>query len=328
MNSQILSSSEVSVLTTHQKICGVIASGAFLASWLSVTPVLVGVFVVGLATVLGSVRLRGDWLSDLFVRGWRFSFRSRFRVVSTASGRQQLPLQSPSQWTPNHRGRLDLRDEEIVTWQRVIDKIENSVRSGDTEKLSITLKGNELRITSLGMELPAPWVQTETGDTLDIPQWIYESWTHVQSPLGFHRTYEVRDFRQCRKSIYDVFADNSARWSLHVFIETQSRKSSLNRTRRERHATDVAVSWRKSSGVTPSASLTSLRAIRRYHEERVALGAALVQIQLRTVVTAPSRAALTEACEALVARAEQHNVTLHFPRGCQGESMMSTLVAS
>ena len=326
--SHILSRYEHRTLTRGQLVCGGTATALCLGWWVSIFP-LPALVVGGIALLLCAVRLHGDLALDLFVRAFRFHIRSRFTAVECAVEGDRFVITSRDRqisqlWRSDHRGRLDLRNEEKPQWTHFLRQIESTSEGDRVGPFSFHIRGSDTLVATKDIELASPWVHENECGVIHPPRWIFESWRDVQSPDYFYRTFEIRHFRQAAENLVDAMSDRNGRWSLHAHFFPLHRRVSLRRSRRDRHAADAAMSWRGSRGASSPATLTTLRLSRHHHEERVALGASLIDFRMSVVVRAVSRQELEDVCGELQLRAERYGISLHAPQGDQARAFIAS----
>lgn len=329
MSSRILALDEYTTLTVTQKTCLGFASLLVAGWWVGVIPFVISLLGFLMAGILGGGRWRGEWIGELAVRAIRFHSRSRFSAVTTSWNGDDMSIscrgvRTFSMWTSDHRGRLDLAETEREVWASALKQMDSAAYRDETSALSVHAKGHTLTVATEGFTLSSPWVRLTRDDVAELPAWIFESWVDVQSNRGFHRVFDVRDFRQCRQNPFDVFCDGEERWALHGHFVAEAHSRAVRRTRRDRHSVDAAMSWRRLAGRSATATLLDHRSVRQHHEERVADGAALVGFRLCIVVTADSLEDLKLVSSELLQVARRAGVVLRVRRGEQGRALAAS----
>lgn len=328
-SSYVLSDRETRTVAWSQKVCLGLAVTQFLGWWCRLVPLemaLIGIFI---SIVGGGARWRGEWLGELAIRAIRFHTRSRFSSVEWSVDDSVLVItcrgqRTASIWRSEHRGRLDLRNEEQLEWGRVLRHVDAAAQRGVSENFSFHVRGYMSWVATQSIELPPPWVNDSAAVAAELPRWIYESWNDVQTNDAFYRTFDIRDYRSTRDSAVDALSDREGRWSLHAHFFSTPHRGALRQSRRDRHAADAAMSWKVVRGVTSPATLNALRITRQHHEERVARGAALIDFRLCVVVKATSRQALNDVSRSLHDVATRHGIVLHAPRGDQARALIGS----
>lgn len=327
-NSGILSQYELRSLTYLQRVGFGVSITLFLGWWtgfLSLPVMVLGAVTAG----LGVVRWRGESVLELSVRAARFYVRSRFSAVESSIQGDYFVISCRGRhasrvWHSEHRGRLDLRDEEQSQWVTFLRQAEAASQRGSLTEFSYHVRGSHMWVATDGFDLVSPWVSDANAMNVDMPRWIFESWRDVQSPDCFYRTFEVRNFQISGENLVDAVNDRDGRWSFHAHFFPSSRVRALRRSRRDRHAADAAMSWQGLRGTSSPATLHTLRAIRHRHEEHVARGAALIDFRLSIVVRGASRQELEDACAALRRRVERHGISIHVTKGDQARALVAS----
>ena len=325
----ILSRSDVPSLTTVQRVSGVVVGATLLFGLFGMMSLVTVVFVSALALGLATLRWRGEWMGDLLVRAVRYYSRSRFSSVEHAivDGSVQLTCRgrrTASLWRSGHHGRLDLRGDEQTEWRKVLQRVEESTKRGESTHFSFHVHGYDTWLATTSLTLPAPWENASAQFCVNAPRWIYESWNDVQSDVAYFRVFEVRDFRHGRDNVIDSLSDSRERWSLHAHFSAESHRDAIRRSRRDRHAADAAMAWRGLRGVVSPVTLADLRVTRQHHESAVAHGAALIDFQMSIVVRASSLSELNEFTSALRDVATRTGIMLRLATGEQGPALAAS----
>ena len=325
----ILSRAELSLLTNVQKVAIGVTGSILLSWWFGLVPLTTVVVVVSIVSTVAAFRWRGEWLGELFVRAVRFHTRSRFSSVEheivgdnvqvTCRGQRTFSL-----WRPHYRGRLDLRDEERAEWRRVLQRVEESTQRGETAHFSFHVHGHDSWLATSTITLSNSWIIDSSRFHSEMPRWMYESWTEVQTDSAFYRVFDVHGFGNSSDSVIDTLSDPRERWSTHAHFLASPQRDAIRRSRRDRHAADTAMTWRGLRGVVSPATLTDLRATRQHHEEHVARGAALLDFRMCVVVRASSMTELNEFSAALRDVAARAGVALRHAVGEQAQGLVAS----
>lgn len=329
MSSRIVAVDEYSALTLTHKACLGFASLLVAGWWLGMMSLVICLAGLAVAGILGGLRWRGEWAGTLAARAIRYHSRSRFSAITTSWNDDEMSIscrgvRTFSVWTSDHRGRLDLAELEEGVWTSALAQMDSAANRDETSALSVHVAGHSLTVATVGFRLSSPWARRERQDVGELPAWIFESWANVQSNMGFHQVFDVRDFRQCRSNLFDVFCEGEQRWALHGHFVADPRSRAVRRSRRDRHSVDAAMSWRRLAGRSTTATLVDHRAVRQHHEERVADGSALVGFRLCVVVTADSVEGMKQATSELLQVARRAGVVLRLRRGEQGRALAAS----
>lgn len=280
------------------------------------------------------VRWRGDFVASYAIRALRLIAYSRFHAITVQTNADTVTIEcrgrrTVSTWISSHRGRPDLSDDESLWWGDVLRRMSIASLHGGPVALSCHFRGFAMpELATEGFEVGEPWVAGCASIGVPQSRWMYESWAWVRTPEGFLRAYQVDDFTHVRGNLIAALSDADARWSVHVHFAAHARQRAVHHTRRARHEASAASLWRTHIGKTVSATSISTEDAFRWHEQKVAEGAALIDFRCSVIVTSSTVEELGDVSRDLVDTCRQRGIRITAQHGQHARAIASSWVGS
>ena len=280
------------------------------------------------------VRWRGDFVVSYAIKAVRLLAYSRFHAIAVQTDANTVTIEcrgrrSATTWISSHRGRPDLSDDESRWWGDVLHRMSVASLHGGAVSLSCHFRGfAKPELATVGFDVGEPWVAGCARIGVPQSRWMYESWTWVRTPEGFSRAFQVDDFTHARGNLIAAMSDADGRWSVHVHFVSHARQRAVHQTRRARHEASAASLWRTHVGKTVSTTAVSTEDAFRWHEQKVAEGAALIDFRCSVIVTSNTVEALDDVTRDLADTCRRGGIRLSPQHGQHARVIASSWVGS